>query len=116
MFLLLCIDKVVVGAAVSFRGSSMIITQYGALSMYALENSVRSKPSFVDGRTVNVSRWFDHRSLFAGCFHCGIHRDKKRKTNVKMHITEEQQDTLFWTEHMHTSLHPRDYVCRSKPS
>lgn len=73
------------------------------------------KPSFVDGRTVNVSRWFDHRSLFAGCFHCGIPRDKKRKTNVKMH-TEEQQVTLFWTEHMHTSLHPRDYVCRSKPS
>ena len=40
MFLLLCIDRVVVDAAVSFRGSSMIITQYGALSMHALENCV----------------------------------------------------------------------------
>ena len=113
MFLLLCIDKVVVGAAVSFRGSSMIITQYGALSMHC--SGELCKPSVVDGRTVNVSRWFDHQSLLAGCFQSGIHRDKKRKTNVKMH-TEEQQDTLFWTEHMHTSLHPRDYVCRSKPS
>ena len=110
MFLLLCIDRVVVDAAVSFRGSSMIITQYGALSMHALENCVNHPLLMVE-----LSTYHDGLTIGA-CFESGIHRDKKRKNKRQNAYRATTRIYRACTEHMHTSLHHRDYVCRSKPS
>lgn len=111
MFLLLCIDRVVVDAAVSFRGSSMIITQYGALSMHALENCVKHPLLMVE-----LSTYHDGLTIGA-CFESGIHRDKKRKNKRQnAYRTTTRIYRACTEEHMHTSLHHRDYVCRSKPS
>lgn len=54
-------------------------TQYGALSMHALENSVNHPLLMVE-----LSTYHDGLTIGA-CFESGIHRDKKRKTNVKIH-------------------------------
>ena len=86
-------------------------TQYGALSMHALENCVKHPLLMVE-----LSTYHDGLTIGA-CFESGIHRDKKRKNKRQNAYRTTTRIYRACTEHMHTSLHHhRDYVCRSKPS
>ena len=99
MFLLLCIDRVVVDAAVSFRGSSMIITQYGALSMHALENCVNHPLLMVE-----LSTYHDGLTIGA-CFESGIHRDKKKKKKKKKQTSKCIQNNNKNIQSMYRGAH-----------